>query len=77
MDGPAADTGPNVSYTWGYGLSGSAATYARLEKVTLPGGRQVYYTYEDANAFMSLGRVGDIADGSSGEIGRASCRERV
>ena len=66
MDGPAGDTDPNVAYTWGYGLSGDAASYARLEKVTLPGGRQVYYNYEDANAFMSLGRVGDIADGSSG-----------
>jgi len=66
LDGPAADTDPNVSYTYGYGLSGDAATYARLEKITLPGGRQVYYNYEDANAFASLGRVGDIADGSSG-----------
>ena len=51
LDGPAADTDPNVSYTYGYGLSGSAAKYARLEKVTLPGGREVYYNYEDANAF--------------------------
>jgi hypothetical protein len=51
LDGPAGDTDPNVSYTWGYGLSGSAATHTRLEKVTLPGGRQVYYNYEDANAF--------------------------
>jgi len=59
-------TDPAVAYTWGYGLSGSAAAYARLEKITLPGGRQIYYNYEDANAFMSLGRVGDIADGSSG-----------
>ena len=51
MDGPAFDTDPNVAYAWGYGLSGSAAKYARLEKVTLPGGREVYYNYEDANAF--------------------------
>jgi len=63
---PAADTDPNVAYTYGYGLTGDAATYARLEKITLPGGREVYYNYEDVNAFMSLGRVGDIADGSSG-----------
>jgi hypothetical protein len=33
--------------------SGSAATHARLEKVTLPGGREVYYNYEDANAFAA------------------------
>jgi RHS repeat-associated protein len=65
-NGPAGDTDPNVAYTWGYGLTGNAATYSRLEKVTLPGGRQVYYNYEDANQFMSLGRVGDIADGNSG-----------
>ena len=51
MDGPAGDTDPNVAYTWGYGLTGDAATHALLEKVTLPGGRQVYYNYEDANAF--------------------------
>jgi len=53
LDGPAADTDPNVAYTWGYGLSGDAATHARLEKITLPGGRQVYYNYEDVNAFAS------------------------
>jgi len=65
LDGPAADTDPNVSYTWDYGLSGDAASYARLEKITLPGGRQVCYNYEDANQFMSLGRVGDIAANAS------------
>ena len=54
-----------MSYTYGYGLSGDAASYARLEKVTLPGGRQIYYNYEDANAFMSLGRVANIAANGS------------
>ena len=39
LDGPAGDTDPNVSYTYDYGLSGDAATYARLEKITLPAGR--------------------------------------
>ena len=29
----------------------AAARYARLEKVTLPGGREIYYNYEGANAF--------------------------
>ena len=65
LDGPAADTDPNIAYQWGYGLSGDAATYTRLEKITLPGGRQVYYNYEDANAFMSLGRVANIAANGS------------
>jgi len=65
LDGPAFDTDPNVAYTWGYGLSGSAASHARLEKVTLPGGRQVYYNYEDANAFASLSRVANIAANGS------------
>jgi len=69
LDGPAFDTDPNVAYTWGYGLSGDAASYARLEKVTLPGGRQVYYNYEDANAFMSLGRVANIAANGSPAAG--------
>jgi len=34
---PNADGGtvPSVGYTWGYGLSGDAASYARLEKITL------------------------------------------
>ena len=63
LNGPAGDTDPNVAYTWGYGLSGDAASHARLEKVTLPSGRQVYYNYEDANQFMSLGRVANIAAG--------------
>ena len=45
MDGPAFDTDPNVAYAWGYGLSGSAASHARLEKITLPGGREIYYNY--------------------------------
>jgi len=58
-------TDPAVSYTWGYGLTGDAAAYARLEKITLPGGRQIYYNYEDANAFMSLGRVANIAANGS------------
>jgi len=69
LDGPAGDTDPNVAYTWGYGLSGSAASHARLEKITLPGGRQVYYKYEDANAFMSLGRVANIAANGSPAAG--------
>jgi len=42
-----------VSYTWGYGLDGSAATHARLEKVTLPGGRQIYYNYEASDEFKA------------------------
>jgi hypothetical protein len=53
LDGPAADTDPNVSYTWGYGLSGDAATHARLEKVTLPGGREIYYNYEASDEFKA------------------------
>jgi hypothetical protein len=68
-NGPAADTDPNVAYTWGYGLSGSAATYARLEIITLPGGRQVYYNYESQYEslakFASLGRVANIAANGS------------
>jgi hypothetical protein len=52
LDGPAGDTDPNVAYTWGYG-PGSAASHARLEKVTLPGGRQVYYHYETGGQFGS------------------------
>jgi YD repeat-containing protein len=64
-NGPAGDTDPNVAYTWGYGLSGDVASHARLEKVTLPGGREIYYNYEDANAFMSLGRVANIAANGS------------
>jgi len=54
-----------VAYTWGYGLSGSAAAYARLEKVTLPGGRQVYYNYESSDEFKALGRVANIAANGS------------
>jgi len=69
LDGPAADTDPNVAYTWGYGLSGSAATYARLEKITLPGGREVYYNYESQYEglakFASLNRVANIAANGS------------
>ena len=69
MDGPAADTDPNVSYKWGYGLSGSAVSHARLEKVTLPGGRQVYYNYESQYEglakFASLNRVANIAANGS------------
>ena len=53
LDGPAADTDPNVAYTWGYGLDGSAAKYARMEKVTLPGGREIYYNYEAGGQFGS------------------------
>ena len=37
-NGPAGATDPDVAYTWGYGLSGSAASYSRPEKATLPGG---------------------------------------
>jgi len=33
LDGPAADTDPNVAYTWGYGLTGDAAAHARQGKV--------------------------------------------
>ena len=54
-----------MAYTWGYGLSGSAAAYARLEKVTLPGGRQVYYNYESSDEFKALGRVANIAANGS------------
>ena len=53
LDGPAGDTDPAVAYTWGYGLSGDAARYARLEKITLPGGRQVDYNYETGGQFGS------------------------
>jgi hypothetical protein len=38
LDGAAGDTDPAVAYTWGYGQDGSAAKYARLEKITLSGG---------------------------------------
>jgi hypothetical protein len=53
LDGPAADTDPNVAYTWGYGLSGDAATHARVEKATLPGGREVYCNHETGGQFWS------------------------
>jgi hypothetical protein len=53
LDGPATDTDPNVAYTWGYGLSGSAATHVRLEKITLPGEREVYYNHETGGQYGS------------------------
>jgi hypothetical protein len=31
----------------------AAARYARLEKITLPGGRQVYYNHETGGQFGS------------------------
>ena len=58
-------TDPNVAYQWAYGLSGSAATYARLEKVTLPGGREIYYNYDSSTEFGALGRVANIAANGS------------
>jgi len=73
LDGPAGDTDPNVAYTWGYGLDGSAAKYARLEKVTLPGGREIYYNYEDANAFAPW--HGHLGHESQGHPGPALRRE--
>ena len=48
-----AGTDPVVAYTWGYGLTGDAAGHARLEKVTLPGGREIYYNYETGGQFGS------------------------
>jgi len=54
-----------VSYTWGYGLTGDQAKYARLEKITLPGGRGIYYNYETDTNFQSLGRVANIAANGS------------
>jgi hypothetical protein len=53
LDGAAGDTDPAVAYTWDYGLTGDAARYARLEKITLSGGRQVYYNHETGGQFGS------------------------
>jgi len=64
-NGAAGSGDPNVSYTWGYGLTGDAAKYARLEKITLPGGRGIYYNYETDTNFQSLGRVANIAANGS------------
>jgi hypothetical protein len=72
-NGPAGSTDPNVSYTYGYGWTGSAATHARLEKVTLPGGREIYYNYEDANAFAPW--HGHLGHESQGHPGPALRRE--
>jgi len=62
-----------VAYTWDYGLTGSAATHARLENITLPAGRQVYYNYEDANAFAPW--HGHLGHESQGRPGPALRRE--
>jgi hypothetical protein len=44
---PAGDTDANVAYTWGYGVDANgAATHARRERITHPGGRQVYHNCE-------------------------------
>ena len=64
-NGAAGGGDPNVAYTWGYGLTGDAAKYARLEKITLPGGRGIYYNYETDTNFQSLGRVANIAANGS------------
>jgi len=68
----AADVGtdPNVAYQWAYGVdANSAAAYARVEKITLPGGREIYYNYESQYEslakFASLGRVANIAANAS------------
>jgi hypothetical protein len=37
-NGPAGATDPDVAYTWGYGLSGDAATYSRRKKPPFPAG---------------------------------------
>ena len=67
--GQGGPTDPNVAYMWGYGLTGDAAKYARLEKITLPGGREIYYNYESQYEslakFASLNRVANIAANSS------------
>ena len=62
-----------MSYTYGYGLTGDVATHARLEKITLPGGRQIYYNYEDANAFAAW--HGHLGHESRGRPGPALRRE--
>ena len=51
-----------MAYAWSYGLSGSQASHARVEKVTYPDGRQIYYNYEAGAQFKNLGRVANIAD---------------
>ena len=53
-NGPAAvGTDSNVACARSYGLSGSAASHSRLEKVTLPGGREVYCDYETGGQFRT------------------------
>ena len=69
---PNAEGGtvPTVNYTWGYNVDANdAASHARLEKVTLPGGREIYYNYESQYEslakFASLNRVANIAANGS------------
>ena len=47
---------------------------ARVEKVTLPAGREIYYNHEAGNDFKNLNRVANIADCAADVPGDADTR---
>ncbi|MCY2926390.1 MAG: hypothetical protein NT031_13310 [Planctomycetota bacterium] len=52
----------NVGYTYADDPTDSAATYIRMEKITLPNGREVFYNYPASGTIgYAMGRVDNIA----------------
>ncbi len=53
---------PNVQYAYEDGASGGVAQYVRLDYVTYPAGRVVYYNYPSSGIGAALSRLDNIAD---------------
>jgi YD repeat-containing protein len=65
-DGAVTTGTPAVQYAYEDGADGSVAKYVRLDYVTYPDGRVVYYNYPTSGVGSVLSRLDNIADNSSG-----------
>ncbi|HAU39159.1 MAG TPA: hypothetical protein DCX07_15770 [Phycisphaerales bacterium] len=63
-DGEGGDDTPSVQYA--YESDSSPTTYIRLDKITYPAGREVYYNYPASGVGSVLSRIDNVADDGSG-----------